>query len=190
MKGSRTRRVNDAKQTVDNGVNLEAAVDAQLDDKILHITWQANCEWITGVYVRSTVDGHAEPDGAAVRSKKFSVAADYPELLAGEDRAPTPIELVLSALASCLTGGVAITAQYRGIRLRYIETIAEGTSDVRGTLAREPGNHNRNSMIAVSFVIDADATLDEIEGLVAEAQERSAVLKLLGESIDVVVDVK
>ena len=190
MKELRTRGLPNAKQTVDNGVNLAAASEAILDGESLHFTWRANCEWVNGVYVRSTVDGYTETDESSVRNEKFAVAADYPEMLAGEDKAPTPIELVLSALASCLTGGVAIAAQYRDIQLRYIETMVEGRSDLHRSLAKEPDLRSGNSTIEVSFVIDADATVDELKDLAAEAQKRSVVLELLANPNDVVVEVK
>ena len=179
-----------AKQTVDNGVNFETALDYRGVHETSHFAWRANCEWINGVYGRSTVSGFSEPGGKPVRSTQFSVAADYPEMLAGEDKAPTPIELVLSALASCLTAGVAVTAQHQGIQLRYIETIAEGTLDIRGILARDPDIRHGLNSITVSFVIDADATVDELKNLVAEAQKRSAVLDLIAKPTDVAVEVK
>ena len=122
--------------------------------------------------------------------KKFLVEADYPTAFGAKDQAPTPVELVLSALASCLTAGVAIAAQQRNIQLTYIEASVEGDVVLQDPLRVAPNIRNGFSAIRASFVIDAACTtIDELKALVAESQKRSAVLDILTNPTSVTVEV-
>ena len=104
-----------------------------------------------------------------------SFEADHPEIFASEDHAITPIEYVLVGLASCLTAGVAAVAQNRGVQLRSVESKLEGTMDIRGILGIDSDVRNGYDDIKVTFKIDADASKDDIEAIVAQSQKRSAV---------------
>ena len=123
------------------------------------------------------------------RSRTFSIESDHPEVFAAADRAPTPTEIVLSALASCLTGGVAAIAQHRGIQLRSVRATVEGDIDVQGILGMDPDIRNGFSAIRVSFEIDADASKDDIKALVAQSQRRSAVFDIITNPTNVFVTV-
>jgi uncharacterized OsmC-like protein len=114
--------------------------------------------------------------------------ADHPDVFAAEDNGITPIEYLLVGLASCLTAGVASVAQNRGIQLRSVEATVEGNHDVRGILGDADVRNGYND-IKVNFNIDADATQQEIEGLVAQSQKRSAVFDALTNPTEVTVTV-
>ena len=64
--------------------------------------------------------------------------ADHPECFASEDRGATPPEILLAALASCLTAGVASVAQHREIQLRSVVATVEGKMNVLGILGADP----------------------------------------------------
>ena len=83
---------------------------------------------------RSTVGGFFGLGAEQARQKTFTVEADHPEVFAAPDNAPTPVEIVLSALASCLTAGVASVAQNRNIQLRSVKATVEGDMDLYGIL--------------------------------------------------------
>ncbi|HRX35695.1 MAG TPA: OsmC family protein, partial [Aestuariivirga sp.] len=123
------------------------------------------------------------------RKQTFEIASDHPEVFAAADRAPTPPEIVLSALASCLTGGIAAVAQHRGIQLHKVRASVEGDVDVQGILGMDPDIRNGFSAIRVSFEIDADASEDDINALVAQSQKRSAVFDILTNPTNVAVTV-
>ena len=61
--------------------------------------------------------------------------------------------------------------------------------DLHGILGADPDVRNGFSGVKVSYEIDADATPDEIEALVAQSQKRSAVYDILTNPTDVTVDV-
>ena len=100
-------------------------------------------------------------------------------VFAAPDNAATPVEIVLSALASCLTGGVAAIAQHRGIQLHSVKASVEGDMNLHGILGIDADVRNGFSAIRVTFDIDADASKDEIAAVVAQSQKRSAVFDII-----------
>ncbi|HVG55845.1 MAG TPA: OsmC family protein, partial [Vicinamibacterales bacterium] len=110
-------------------------------------------------------------------------------VFASEDHAITPIEYVLVGLASCLTAGVAAVAQNRGIQLRSVESNLEGRMDIRGILGIDSDVRNGYDDVKVTFKIDADASKEEIEAIVAQSQKRSAVYDVITNPVNVTVEV-
>ncbi|NOX20048.1 MAG: OsmC family protein [Nitrospirae bacterium] len=66
------------------------------------------------------------------RVREHTVKADYAEAAGGTNRAPNPIELLLSALAACIESAVYEFAAYEGIRIKAVEAEVEGELDLRG----------------------------------------------------------
>jgi len=93
---------------VENGVNTEALIGArgafEQMPEAANFTFRSSCEWIEGIYSRNTINGYFGLGQEQERKKSYTVEADHPEVFAAADRAPTPPEIVLAALASCLTG--------------------------------------------------------------------------------------
>lgn len=178
---------------VDNGVNVEALLGARETLESAHdaaqFTWRASCEWVNGTYSRSTVDGFFGLGAEHQRKNSFAVETDHPEVFAAEDNAPTPVEIVLSGLAGCLTAGVAAVAQRRGIQLHSVKATLEGDMDLYGILGIDADVRNGFKGIRVNFQIDADATDDEIRALVAQSQRRSAVFDIITNPTNVNVTV-
>jgi uncharacterized OsmC-like protein len=178
---------------VDNGVNSAALIEARTAlsqaPEAADFTWRSTTTWINGTYSRSTVEGFSGLGQDHVHVTPFTVDADHPTVFASEDRGATPVEIVLSALGSCLTAGVAAIAQHRGIQLRSVTATVEGTMNVLGILGADPDIRNGFSGIGVSFDIDADASPDEIEALVAQSQKRSAVFDVITNPTNVSVEV-
>jgi uncharacterized OsmC-like protein len=84
---------------------------------------------------------------------------------------------------------VASVAQNRGIQLRSIESTVEGNHDIRGILGVDADVRNGFNDVKVTFKIDADASRQEIEALVAQSQKRSAVFDALTNPTEVAVEV-
>jgi uncharacterized OsmC-like protein len=119
----------------------------------------------------------------------FSFDADHPELFASEDRGATPVEYVLVGLAGCLTAGVASVAQNRNIQLRSVKATLEGAMDIQGILGIDGDVRNGFDGVTVRFEIDADASREDIEALVAQSQKRSAVYDIITNPTNVAVEV-
>jgi uncharacterized OsmC-like protein len=97
--------------------------------------------------------------------------------------------MVLAGLAGCLTAGVASIAQLRKIQLRSVKATLEGAMDLQGILGIDSDVRNGFDDIKVSFEIDADASKDDIEALVAQSQKRSAVFDIITNPTNVSVSV-
>ena len=140
-----------------------------------------------GTFSQSTVTGFSGLGQEHTHRVPYTFDADHPECFASEDRGAAPVEIVLAALGSCLTAGVAAVAQYRGIQLRSVTATVEGSMNILGILGADPDVRNGFNDVTVRFDIDADASREEIEALVAQSQKRSAVFDIMTNPTKVVV---
>jgi uncharacterized OsmC-like protein len=179
--------------SVNNGVNVQALLEAREvlrgAPEAAQFTWRASCKWQNGTHSKSTVRNFFGLGQEQSHKTETSFDADHPEIFASEDHGITPIEYVLVGLASCLTAGVAAVAQNRNIQLRSVESRLEGKMDLRGILGIDPDVRNGYDDITVTFKIDADASKEEIEALVAQSQKRSAVFDVIANPVNVTVNV-
>ncbi|MBL7499098.1 OsmC family protein [Frankia sp. CNm7] len=179
--------------TVDNGVNVQALLDAREVLKgapeAAQFTWKASSTWQNGVHSTTRIQGFHGLGAEQSHKTETVFDADHPEIFAAEDNGITPIEYLLVGLASCLTAGVASVAQNRGIQLRSVEASLEGKHDIRGILGIDGDVRNGFNDIKVTFTIDADASEKDIAALVAQSQKRSAVFDALTNPTNVTVEV-
>ena len=139
-----------------NGVDLDTigefaqrlAADPEADTS----TWSARTTW-TGAFTSAT---HAR--------EHAPIASDEPELLAGGNSAPNPVEYLLAALGSCLAVGYAASAATRGIELRTLELELSGTIDLRVFLGLEEG-HAGYERIEVTARVETGAGDDALQAL-------------------------
>jgi len=187
-------QTSEAVKTANNGVNAQALVEAREAltnmPQAAQFKWRAECDWIKGTHCRTKINQFFGLGEDQQRPKTFAVDADHPEVFAAEDNGATPVEFVLVALASCLTAGVASIAQYRDIQLHSVKATVEGDMDLQGILGIDGDVRNGYSGIKVNFDIDADASKEDIEALVAQSQKRSAVFDILANPTAVSVNVK
>ena len=178
---------------VNNGVNAAALLSAResLKDvpEAAQFKWRASCEWLSGTHSRSVMADFFGLGAEQSRNKTFTVEADHPQVFASEDKAPTPVELVLAGLASCLTAGVAAVAQRRGIQLHSVKALLEADMDIQGILGIDDDVRNGFGAIRVHFDIRADASAEDIKALVAQSQKRSAVFDIVTNPTNVFVTV-
>jgi uncharacterized OsmC-like protein len=182
-----------SEHTANNGVNVEALIGAREAlsgaPEAAKFKWRATCKWMNGTHSHSVVKGFFGLGEEQNHKTEFQFDADHPEVFASEDKGATPVEYVLVGLASCLTGGIAAIAQYRGIQLRSVIATIEGGMDIQGILGIDSDVRNGFDGIKVHYHIDADATPDEIRALVAQSQKRSAVFDVITNPTNVTVEV-
>ena len=113
------------------------------------------------------------------------------------------LRLVAGAGAAAVVGGLAIARDAGAVGGGQLTTttalnLRSGPGTNRRVLRVIPqGAHvfdhgtvrNGFRSVAVHYAIDADATRDEIEALVAQAQKRSAVYDIMANPTNIVVDV-
>ncbi len=178
---------------VDNGVNVTALLGArdalEKAPEAAQLKWRSSCEWLRGTHSRSAIGNFFGLGAEQSRNKTFTVEADHPQVFAAEDNAPTPVELILTGLASCLTAGVAAVAQRRGIQLHSVKATLEADMDIQGILGVDDEVRNGFGAIRVHFDISADASEDDIKALVAQSQKRSAVFDIITNPTSVFVTV-
>jgi uncharacterized OsmC-like protein len=177
-----------------NGVDvptLFATLDAVKNSpEIADFQFRARNSWVSGTHNRTTIQGfYGAGQEDTTRTEPFTYDADHPAVLVGSGQAPTPIEFLLHAIASCLTSGLANIAAARGITLHRVESTVEGDIDLLGILGLSDGVRNGYRQIRVSFVVEGDATPDQLAALVDQSRRRSAVYDVLVNGTDVVVDV-
>ena len=182
-----------AEKQVNNGVNVEALFGIReaftKAPEAAKFNWKASCTWAGGTHSRTKMKSFYGAGGAQSHKSEFSFDTDHPELFASEDKGATPVEMVLTGLAGCLTAGVAAVAQRRNIQLRSVKATLEGSMDLQGILGLDEDVRNGFDGVTVKFEIDADATRAEIEALVAQSQKRSAVYDILTNPTNVTVSV-
>jgi len=179
--------------TVDNGVNVEHLLNAREAltnaPEAAQFTWKASSKWTKGVASTTKIENYFGLGEEHSHKEGRAFDADHPDVFGAEDNGITPIEYLLVGLASCLTAGVASVAQNRGIQLRSVEATVEGNHDIRGILGADSDVRNGYNDVKVTFNIDADASREDIEALVAQSQKRSAVFDALTNPTDVSVEV-
>ena len=178
---------------VDNGVNVEALLGAREAmtgmPAAAAFTWRANNEWVNGTHSRTTIEKFFGVGDEQSHKEAFALDTDHPELFASEDNGVTPVEMVLAGLAGCLSAGVASVATNRGIQLRSVKASLEGAMDLQGILGIDSDVRNGFSGIKVRYEIDADASKEDIEAVVAQSQKRSAVFDVITNPTNVTVEV-
>jgi len=177
-----------------NGVDvptLFATLDAvKANPEIADFRFRARNTWVSGTHNRSTIQGfYGAGQEDASRTEPFTYDADHPPVLVGNNNGPTPVEFLLHAIAACLTAGLANIASARGVNLHRVESTVEGDIDLLGILGLSDQVRNGYQQIRVSFVVDGDATPEQLKALVEQSRRRSAVYDVLANGTDVVIDV-
>jgi len=178
---------------VQNGVNVDALLGARdalsKAPEAAKFNWRASCKWKNGTHSQTNIQGFYGLGQQQSHKTEFTFDTDHPEIFASEDKGATPVELVLAGLAGCLTAGVASIAQLRKIQLRSVTATLEGAMDIQGILGIDEDVRNGFNDIKVKFDIDADASKEDLEALVAQSQKRSAVYDVITNPTNVSVSV-
>jgi uncharacterized OsmC-like protein len=178
---------------IDNGVNVEALLGARealtAAPAGAQFKWRATSEWAGGTHTRSVVENFFGLGEEQKHRQTYRYDTDHPEIFASEDNGSTPVEFVLVGLSGCLVAGIAAVAQNRGIQLNSVRATLEGGLDIQGILGIDSDVRNGFDSIKVNFDIDADASKEDIEALVAQSQKRSAVFDIISNPTDIHVSV-
>jgi uncharacterized OsmC-like protein len=178
--------------SADNGVNVQALLEAKeaLADNAdaALFKWRASCEWLNGTHAKSSVESYYGLGEEHKHKSQFKYESDHPLVFAAEDNAATPVEVILCGLAGCLTAGVASVAQNRDIQLKSVKATLEAPMNIQGILGCDEDVRNGFENITVNYEIDADASQEDIEALVAQSQKRSAVFDIVTNPTNVTVN--
>jgi uncharacterized OsmC-like protein len=155
--------------TIVNGVDVDRLVQTvdhiRSDTGLARFQFRLSNRWLDGAQTRSTVRGFHGAGQEHSHASSFTLSADEPPLLLGGDRSANPGELLLHALAACVTSAIAYHAAARGIAIRSIESAVEGDVDLRGFLGLDDSVRNGFEQIRMRFRIDADVPESELQSL-------------------------
>ena len=107
------------------------------------------------------------------------VVVDEPLHLFGENTAPAPGEIALSALGGCLAVGITAVATWKNVRLSKLELRLEG--DIGNPAAWGAGGAEKKpeemgfQEIRVAVTIEGDASREQLEEIVRQANYFSPV---------------
>ena len=176
-----------------NGVDtptLFATIDAVAGaPDLASFQFRASNRWQKGTQRRTRIETFSGAGGEHTHTGDVEFPADHPKVLVGEDKAPTPVEFLLHAIASCLTAGIANIASARGVTLTEVQSDVEGDIDLRGILGLSNEVRNGYQHIRVNFTIKGDAPPEKLRAIVEQSRARSAVYDVLTNGVPVTVSV-
>jgi uncharacterized OsmC-like protein len=176
-----------------NGVDtatLFATIDAvRAQPELAKFQFRTVNDWVSGTHSEGRFPGFFGAGQEHTHANDTVVKADHPAVLVGQDNGPTPAELLLNALGSCLMAGLGNIAAARGIELRGVRCTVEGDIDLRGLLGIDGSVRNGFEAIRVVFSVDGEAEADKLAALVGQSQNRSAVFDVLTRGTSVSVEV-
>ena len=151
--------------------------------------FRASNRWKSGTLSETTIGTFSGAGGEHAHKTTFTLNADHPGVLVGEDRAPLPIEYLLHALATCITGGIANIAAARGVTLTDVQSTIEGDIDLLGIFGMSKDVRNGYQGIRASFAIKGDAPPEKLQEIVEQSRARSAVFDVLTNGVPVSMSV-
>ncbi|RYP86834.1 OsmC family peroxiredoxin [Nocardioides guangzhouensis] len=176
-----------------NGVDvptLFATLDAVRDNPgIARFQFRARNTWQTGTHSRSELSGFFGAGQELAHRQVTVVDSDHPEVLVGGDRAPTPAEYLLHAIAACITAGIGNIASARGVDLSHVSSTVEGDIDLLGILGLSDSARNGYEQIKVTFHVEGNADAETLRQIVEQSRNRSAVYDALTNPTPVHIDV-
>lgn len=177
-----------------NGVDvptLFATVDAvKAQPELAKFRFRARNRWKSGTYTQTSITSYYGAGGDHDHVREFTLDADHPQVLVGADNGPLPVELLLAALASCLTGSIGNIAAARGVTLHEVESRVSGEMDIRGILGLSDEVRNGYQKIRVEFTISGDAPEEKLRSIVEQSRARSAVFDVVtnGTSVELSIN--
>lgn len=155
-----------------NGIELEVlqgTLQAIQEDPVLaDCKFRASNTWLSANHNRSTVSGFYGAKQEIAHKQTFTMDADEPPILAGQDQGANPVEHLLHALASCVTTSMVAHAAVLGINIEALESELEGDIDLRGFLGLDPEVPKGFTDIRVNFKVKSDVkNIDRLKGLTA-----------------------
>lgn len=175
-----------------NGLDMEALVGTveavKQDPSLGNFEFRATNQWINGGENRSRIK---EFYGAGCedesRTDAFEFTNGEPPVLLGANEGANPVEFLLHALAGCVTTTTVLHAAARGIQIESLSTELVGTIDVQGLLALDDSVPVGYEQIQINMDIKADCSDEELDDLLAFAQDHSPVCNTICRPVPVSV---
>ncbi|WP_299615898.1 OsmC family protein [Pelagibius sp.] len=156
-----------AKPATVNGLDLEALASVVEEIKqdpakgivAFHVSsaWQGQTRSETSVE-SYTIGGEEVP-------RRFKIAVDEPFELLGQNTAPNPQEMLMTALNACMMVGYVAGAAVKGITLESLEIETYGNLDLRGFLGIDAAVKPGYDSILFTVRIKGDGSEEEFRDI-------------------------
>ncbi len=117
--------------------------------------------------------------------RRFTITVDEPDLLGGIDGAPFPPEVLLAALAGCVSNGTATNAAMFGVPIDAIEMELEAHMDARGFLGHDKSVPNGITDINYTITIQSSAPEDKVRRCKETIDRKSPVRDTLANPVNI-----
>jgi uncharacterized OsmC-like protein len=171
-----------------NGVNLEGLKQADAlvrqDPAMGRCTFKARSVWRRGTKSEVTIDSlKAGGQEMAPPSRRFTIAMDEPPFLGGADAQPNPVEVLLAALAGCVTAGIATNADLFGVPIEAMAIDLEADVDARGVLGHDKTVRNGVTDIRYTVTIQSPASEEQVRRCKETIDRKSPVRDTLANPV-------
>jgi uncharacterized OsmC-like protein len=173
-----------------NDVNVEKLkeTDAAIKQNpgLEKVMVKAKSTWCGGTVTQVTLsEWYAGGNKMTPRPRRFTIMVDEPPDLGGGDAAPFPIEVVLAALAGCVTNATATNAALFGVPIDGIDMELEAHMDARGFLGHDKSVRNGISDINYTITIKSPAPEDKVRRCKETIDRKSAVRDTLANPVNI-----
>jgi uncharacterized OsmC-like protein len=179
--------------TTRNGVDVQKLT--ALIDEVKREPWKGNftfsvkSEWKGGFRSQHTVSDYVVGDEPRTHVKGHSVQTDEPTALLGADSGISPTEMILSALASCLSVGYAANAAALGIDLKEVRLEITGHGDLQGFMGLNDARPGLSDVKVKAFV-KSDAPPEKLQELHDYVNAHSPIWDTISRPVSVTSQLK
>jgi len=174
-----------------NGVNVPDLLNAigalKESPGLAKFKFRIRNEWLDCGHNRSIVSNFQGISQEHRHASAFVLQADEPPILLGQDKGANPVEHLLHALAACVTTSMVYHAAARGIYIEEVESMIEGSLDLRGFLGIDRNVRNGYEGIRMKFRVRADVPDSELQELVQMGPTFSPVFDSLAHGVPITV---
>jgi len=173
-----------------NGVNLEGIkqVDALVrqNPAMGKCMFKAKSTWKRGTRSEITIDSlTAGGQEMSPPSRRFTLTVDEPPYLGGADGAPNPVEVLLAALAGCVTAGCATNGDMFGVPIDAMTIELEADVDARGMLGHDKSVRNGVTDIRYTVTIQSPASEEQVKRVKETIDRKSPVRDTLANPVNI-----
>lgn len=149
----------------------------------VHSTWERGTKAVVTVGPVHALGGNIMP-----RTRRFVITCDDPPPLGGVDSAPFPPELLLAALAGCVTSGIATNAALFDVPLDAMGIDMEADVDVRGVLGHDKAVRNGITDIRYTVTIQTSAPEEKVRRCKETIDRKSPIRDTLANPVNITSD--
>jgi uncharacterized OsmC-like protein len=170
-------RTNEARvpPTTLNGLEipaLQAAVEGiAADPNLGMVTFRAKTSWQGRLKSRTDISSYRIAGQDVLRTHR--IETDEPLEIMGENTAPNPQDLLLAAVASCMSVGFVVNASVAGITIDSLEIDTECTLDMRGAFGIDESIPAGARFVKYTIRVKGDGTREQYEQIHQEVVRKS-----------------